>query len=48
MYYDKNELKLTSTERKLMLEKLLLYYRWHVSDFLELKSPQILSELLHD
>ena len=46
MYYDKNELKLTSTERKLMLEKLLLYYRWHVSDFLELKSPQILSELL--
>ena len=46
MYYDKNELKLTSTERKLMLEKLLLYYRWHVSDFIDLKSPQILSELL--
>lgn len=46
IYYDKNDLKLSGSERKIMLDKLLLYYRWHVSDFMELKSPQILSELL--
>jgi len=46
MYYDKNELKLSSSERKLMLDKLLLYYRWHIADFADLKSPQILSEVL--
>jgi DNA repair protein RecO (recombination protein O) len=46
MYYDKNELKLIATERKILLEKMILYFRWHVSDFLELKSPQILSDIL--
>ena len=46
MYYDKNELKLNATERKILLEKMILYFRWHVSDFLELKSPQILSDIL--
>lgn len=47
MYYDKNnELKLSGAERKIMLDKLLLYYRWHISDFIDLKSPQILSEVL--
>ena len=46
MYYDKGELKLTHQERKLLLEKMLLYFRWHVSDFSELKSPGVLSEVL--
>ncbi len=46
LYYDKNELKLNATERKILLEKLLLYYRWHVSEFIDLKSPQVLSEIL--
>lgn len=46
MYYEKNELKLSSSERKIMLDKLLLYFRWHVSDFIDLKSPQVLSEIL--
>ena len=46
IYYDKNELKLSGAERKMMLDKLLLYYRWHVSDFMDLKSPKILSEIL--
>ncbi|MCB0507220.1 MAG: DNA repair protein RecO [Chitinophagales bacterium] len=46
IYYEKNEWKLNSTERKILLDKLLLYFRWHVSDFIELKSPTILSELL--
>lgn len=46
MYYDKNELKLTSSERKILLEKLLIYFRWHVADFSDLKSPAVLSEVL--
>jgi len=46
MYYDKNELKLTSSERKVLLEKLLIYFRWHVADFSDLKSPAVLSEVL--
>ena len=46
VYYEKNELKLTSSERKLLLEKMLLYFRWHIADFSELKSPGILSEVL--
>jgi DNA repair protein RecO (recombination protein O) len=46
MYYDKGELKLTHQERKLLLEKMLLYFRWHVNDFSELKSPGVLSEVL--
>jgi len=46
MYYDKSELKLMHQERKLLLEKMLLYFRWHVNDFSELKSPSVLSEVL--
>ncbi len=46
VYYEKNELKLTSTERKILLEKMLLYFRWHITDFTELKSPAVLSEIL--
>lgn len=46
VYFEKNELKLSSLERKLLLEKMLLYFRWHIADFPELKSPHILSELL--
>jgi DNA repair protein RecO (recombination protein O) len=46
MYYDKGDLKLTNLERKLLLDKLLLYFRYHVNDFSELKSPNILSEIL--
>jgi len=46
MYFDKSELKLTHQERKLLLEKMLLYFRWHVHDFSELKSPTVLSEVL--
>lgn len=46
VYYEKNELKLTSSERKILLEKMLLYFRWHIADFSELKSPGILSEVL--
>lgn len=46
MYYDKGELKLAHHERKLLLDKMLLYFRWHVNDFSELKSPSVLSEVL--
>lgn len=46
MYYDKSELKLSHQERKLLLDKMLLYFRWHVNDFSELKSPSVLSEVL--
>lgn len=46
MYYEKSELKLTYRERKLLLEKMLVYFRWHVNDFNELKSPSVLSEVL--
>lgn len=46
VYYEKNELKLTNAERRVLLEKLLLYFRWHIADFTELKSPAILSEIL--
>jgi DNA repair protein RecO (recombination protein O) len=46
VYYEKNELKLTGAERKILLEKMLLYFRWHVADFTALKSPAILSEVL--
>lgn len=46
VYYEKNELKLTNAERKVLLEKLLLYFRWHIADFTDLKSPAVLSELL--
>lgn len=46
VYFEKNELKLSSLERKILLDKMLLYFRWHIADFPELKSPQILSELL--
>ena len=46
VYYEKNELKLTSAERKLLLEKMLLYFRWHVADFSDLKSPKVLGEVL--
>ncbi len=46
MYYEKSELKLTHSERKLLLEKMLLYFRWHVNDFSDLKSPSVLSEVL--
>ena len=46
VYYEKNELKLTGAERKILLEKMLLYFRWHVADFTALKSPSVLSEVL--
>ncbi len=46
VYYEKNELKLTSAERKILLDKMLLYFRWHVADFSDLRSPAILSEVL--
>lgn len=46
MYYEKGELKLSHQERKILLEKMLLYFRWHVNDFSDLKSPSILSEVL--
>ena len=46
VYYDKNELKFNSTERKILLEKLILYFRWHIPDFTDLKSPSVLSEVL--
>lgn len=46
MYYEKGELKLIHQERKLLLDKMLLYFRWHVNDFSDLKSPSVLSEVL--
>ena len=46
VYYEKNELKLTGAERKILLDKMLLYFRWHIADFSDLKSPAILSEVL--
>ena len=46
VYYEKNELKLTHQERKILLDKMLLYFRWHIADFIELKSPSVLSEVL--
>ncbi|MBK6275106.1 MAG: DNA repair protein RecO [Saprospirales bacterium] len=46
VYYDKNELKFNSTERKILLEKLILYFRWHIPDFTDLKSPAVLHEVL--
>ncbi len=46
VYYEKNELKLAPHERKILLDKMLLYFRWHVADFTDLKSPGILSEVL--
>ncbi len=29
-----------------VIDKMLLYFRWHVADFTDLKSPGILSEVL--
>lgn len=46
VYYDKNKLKFNSTERKILLEKLILYFRWHIPDFTDLKSPAVLHEVL--
>ncbi|HUM51107.1 MAG TPA: DNA repair protein RecO [Chitinophagales bacterium] len=46
VYYEKNELKFNATERKILLEKLILYFRWHIPDFTDLKSPSILHEVL--
>lgn len=46
VYYEKNELKLTAAERKILLDKMLLYFRWHIADFTSLKSPGVLSEVL--
>lgn len=46
VYYDKNELKFNAVERKILLEKLILYFRWHIPDFTDLKSPAILHEVL--
>jgi DNA repair protein RecO (recombination protein O) len=46
VYYEKNELKLNHAERKLLLDKLLLYFRWHIADFTDLRSPAILHEVL--
>ncbi|MDB5227952.1 MAG: recO [Bacteroidota bacterium] len=46
VYYEKNEVKLTNAERKLLLNKLLLYFRWHIADFTEMRSPAILHEVL--
>lgn len=46
VYYEKNELKLSAAERKILLDKMLLYFRWHIADFIELKSPAVLSEIL--
>jgi hypothetical protein len=46
VYYEKNELKFNATERKILLEKLILYFRWHIPDFTDLKSPAILHEVL--
>lgn len=48
VYYEKNELKLSAAERKILLDKLLLYFRWHVADFSELKSPAVLSDVLRN
>ncbi len=46
VYYEKNELRIDASERKLLLEKMLLYFRWHVTDFKELRSPAILHDIL--
>ena len=46
VYYEKNDVKLTNAERKLLLNKLLMYFRWHIADFTELRSPAILHEVL--
>ena len=45
VYYDKSELKLNHAERKMLLDKMLLYFRWHIDDFPELRSPAILREI---
>lgn len=46
VYYDKNEIKFNANERKILLDKLILYFRWHIPDFSEMKSPAILHEVL--
>jgi DNA repair protein RecO (recombination protein O) len=46
VYYEKSDIKLTRAERKLVMDKLLLYFRWHIADFSELRTPAILHELL--
>lgn len=46
MYYEKSELRLSRSERSLLLDKMILYFRWHVADFSDLRSPAILHEVL--
>ncbi len=47
MYYEKDhDVQLSASERTLLFDKLLLYFRWHVDDFSSLKSPAILHEVL--
>lgn len=46
VYYDKNEIKFNANERRILLEKLILYFRWHIPDFTDLKSPTVLHEVL--
>ncbi|HMV13979.1 MAG TPA: DNA repair protein RecO [Chitinophagales bacterium] len=46
MYYEKNDWQFNSMERKILLDKLLLYFRWHIAEFTTLKSPAVLSEIL--
>lgn len=40
------QLQFSGKERKVLLDKLLLYFQWHVPDFTSLQSPRILHEVL--
>lgn len=45
-YYEKNDIPFTGAERKILLDKLLLYFRWHIPEFTQPQSPAILHEVL--
>jgi DNA repair protein RecO (recombination protein O) len=40
------QLQFSGKERKLLLDKWLLYFQWHVPDFTGIQSPRILHEVL--
>ncbi len=46
VYYDKNDQQFSGKERRLLLDKLLLYFQWHIPEFSPPITPGILHEIL--
>lgn len=47
-FEDMEQLKLNREIRKLLLEKLLLYYKLHIENLKDMKSPQILEKVMNN